>query len=74
MSNENRLGRLVEMASKISGRSQCKLLVIYNWQVLRRANAVLDPLQMEFELLLLGHHFRAPVCRTKSATDILSGT
>lgn len=57
------------MASMISGRSQAKLLVIYNRQVFKTAYATLDcqdnPLKRAFELLPSGWCFRAPVLRTK---------
>lgn len=55
------------MASKVSGRSQAKLSVIYNRQILKRASAILDrhehPLQKE--VMPSDHHVRAPVWRTK---------
>lgn len=83
-SNNNRLGSLAKMASKVSGRGQGRFLFIYNGQVIKRANAILDfqdhPLQREFELLPLGLHFRAPDWRNKrlhvyfspSAIDMLN--
>ena len=70
LANKNKLGRLVKVASKISGKNQVQLVDLYQRQVLRKASSLLEspdhPLRSEFELLPLGRRLRVPVIKTKS--------
>lgn len=67
--NKNRLGSLVNVASKISGRKQSQPVDLYKRQLQRKASAIAHsqdhPLRAQFELLPSRRRYRALGCRTK---------
>ncbi len=68
VANKNRLGSLINVASKISGRRQAHLIDLYKRQVIKKATSIQEcldhPLQTEFELLPTGRRLRVPLIRT----------
>ncbi len=65
--NRNKLGRVVNLASKIIGNPQDQLAELYNVSVQKKAVAIvldnLHPLHHHFETLPSGKRFRVPLCR-----------
>ena len=68
LANKNRLGSLVKVASKVSGRTQAQLSDLYKRQTFNRASSLLEvsdhPLRSEFELLPSGRRLRVPTTKT----------
>ena len=64
MQRKNKLQRIVNMASKIIGKQQKHLSVMYDEQILNKTRKIINdpshPLQCEFELLPSVRRFRVP--------------
>ena len=68
VTHKNALNRVVNIGSKIIGAQQNNLSVLYNRQVVKKANSILSdhshPLHQHFQLLPSGTRFSFPLVRT----------